>query len=101
MLIDRYITRAQLNAFIIVFVSLAGLYFVFDAFTNLDEFSAHAAKAGGLAKVLAVYYGYRLIWFFDATSPVISLCRSSHDRANMALANEITGLVASKNQISR
>ena len=48
MLIDRYITRAQLNAFVIVFVSLAGLYFVFDAFTNMEEFIAHAAEKGGL-----------------------------------------------------
>jgi lipopolysaccharide export LptBFGC system permease protein LptF len=73
MLIDRYIGRAQLHAFVVVFVSLAGLYFVFDAFTNMEEFLSHAAETGSLAKVLASYYGCRLIWFFDATSPVISL----------------------------
>jgi len=36
-----------------------------------------------------------------ARSAVSSLCRSSQDSANIALASEITGLVASKNQISR
>ena len=36
-----------------------------------------------------------------ASKAVSSLCRSSHDSANMALASEITGLVASKNEISR
>ena len=36
-----------------------------------------------------------------ASSAVSSLCRSSHDSANMALAREITGLVASKKEISR
>jgi lipopolysaccharide export system permease protein len=94
MLIDRYITRAQLSAFIIVFTSLAGLYFVFDAFTNLDEFGAHAAKSGGLAKVLAAYYGYRLIWFFDATSPVISLASAMFALSWLERHNEITALLA-------
>ena len=56
MLIDRYLTRAQLHAFVVVFVSLAGLYFVFDAFTNMEEFISHAAETGGLVKVLASYY---------------------------------------------
>ena len=45
MLIDRYITRAQFHAFLIVFVSLAGLTFVVDAFTNMEEFIAHSAEA--------------------------------------------------------
>jgi lipopolysaccharide export system permease protein len=94
MLIDRYITRAQLNAFVIVFVSLAGLYFVFDAFTNMDEFSAHAKKAGGLARVLASYYGYRLIWFFDATSPVISLASAMFALSWLERHNELTALLA-------
>ena len=94
MLIDRYITRAQLNAFVIVFISLAGLYFVFDAFTNLDEFGAHAAKTGSLAKVLAAYYGYRLIWFFDATSPVISLASAMFALSWLERHNELTALLA-------
>jgi lipopolysaccharide export system permease protein len=94
MLIDRYISRAQLNAFVIVFVSLAGLYFVFDAFTNMDEFSNHAKKSGGLAKVLAAYYGYRLIWFFDATSPVISLASAMFALSWLERHNELTALLA-------
>ena len=44
MLIDRYLIRAQLQAFCIVFISLAGLTFVIDAFTNLEEFMLHAEK---------------------------------------------------------
>ena len=48
MLIDRHLIRAQLQAFCIVFISLAGLTFVIDAFTNLEEFMLHAEKTGGL-----------------------------------------------------
>ena len=36
-----------------------------------------------------------------ASSAVSSLCRSSHDKANIPLASEIMGLVASKNEMSR
>ena len=94
MLIDRYIARAQLNAFVIVFVSLAGLTFVVDAFTNMEEFLAHAAEGGGLWKVLGKYYGYRLISFFDATSPVISLASAMFALSWLERHNELTALLA-------
>lgn len=94
MLIDRYLGRAQLHAFLVVFVSLAGLYFVFDAFTNLEEFLAHAAEQGSLAQVLASYYSCRLIWFFDATSPVISLASAMFALSWLERHNELTALLA-------
>lgn len=94
MLIDRYITRAQLQAFVIVFVSLAGLTFVVDAFTNMEEFIAHASEAGGLWKVLGTYYGYRLISFFDATSGVISLASAMFALSWLERHNELTALLA-------
>ena len=94
MLIDRYITRAQVNAFMVVFVSLAGLYVVFDAFTNMDEFSEYAAQAGGLARVLGSYYGVRLIWFFDAASPVITLASAMFALSWLERHNELTALLA-------
>jgi len=94
MLIDRYIGRAQLHAFVVVFVSLAGLYFVFDAFTNMEEFLSHAADKGSLAQVLASYYGCRLVWFFDATSPVISLASAMFALSWLERHNELTALLA-------
>jgi lipopolysaccharide export system permease protein len=94
MLIDRYITRAQLHAFVVVFVSLAGLYFVFDAFTNMEEFITHAAESGSLARLLAGYYGCRLVWFFDATSPVITLASGMFALSWLERHNELTALLA-------
>ena len=99
MLIDRYIARAQLQAFLIVFVSLAGLTFVVDAFTNIEEFIAHAPEAGGLARVLGAYYGYRLISFFDATSPVISL--ASAIRASMMRSRGEAGVWSCRSALVR
>ena len=94
MLIDRYLLRAQFQAFCIVFISLAGLTFVIDAFTNLEEFALHAEKTGGLARVLGTYYGYRLISFFDATSPIISLASGMFALSWLERHNELTALLA-------
>ena len=94
MLIDRYIGRAQLHAFVVVFVSLAGLYLVFDAFTNMEEFVSHAAERGSLVAVLAAYYGCRMVWFFDATSPVISLASAMFALSWLERHNELTALLA-------
>ena len=94
MLIDRYLFRAQLQAFCIVFLSLAGLTFIIDAFTNLEEFVSHGEQAGGLARVLGKYYGYRLISFFDATSPVISLASGMFALSWLERHNELTALLA-------
>lgn len=94
MLIDRYLTKAQFHAFFIVFVSLAGLTFVVDAFTHIEEFLSHAAEAGGLAVLLGSYYGYRLISFFDATSPVIALASAMFALSWLERHNELTALLA-------
>jgi len=94
MLIDRYIGRAMLHAFVIVFVSLAGLYVVFDAFTNMEEFISRSTESGGLARLLAAYYGCRMVWFFDATSPVISLASGMFALSWLERHNEITALLA-------
>ena len=94
MLIDRYIGRAQLHAFVVVFVSLAGLYFVFDAFTNMEEFITHAAESGSLASLLLSYYSCRLVWFFDATSPVITLASGMFALSWLERHNELTALLA-------
>jgi lipopolysaccharide export system permease protein len=94
MLIDRYVARAQLHAFVIVFISLAGLTFVVDAFTNLEEFIGHAASAGGLGRVLGYYYGCRLISFFDATSSVIALASAMFALSWLERHHELTALLA-------
>ncbi len=94
MLIDRYITRAQLHAFVIVFVSLAGLYMVFDAFTNMEEFISHAAESGSLVKVLAAYYSARMVWFFDMSSPIIAMASAMFALSWLERHNELTALLA-------
>ncbi len=42
-IIDRYLLRQFLHTFSICFLSLTGIFIVFDAFTNLEAFM-HCAK---------------------------------------------------------
>ena len=48
-IIDRYLLRQFLHTFVICFLSLTGLYIVFDAFTNLEAFM-HCAKGSQLLR---------------------------------------------------
>ena len=41
-IIDRYLLRQFLQNFVICFMSLMGVYVVFDAFTNLEAFMKFA-----------------------------------------------------------
>ncbi len=94
MLIDRYISRAQFHAFAILFISLAGLYFVLDAFTNMEEFISHAADSGKLVSLLSSYYSARFVWFFDAMGPAIVLASAMFALSWLERHNELTALLA-------
>jgi lipopolysaccharide export system permease protein len=94
MLIDRYLSRAMVQSAVIVFVSLAGLYLVFDAFTNLDSILGNAPETGGVLGLLATYYGCRMVWFFDATSQVVTLAGAMFALSWLERHNELTALLA-------
>ncbi len=93
-IIDRYILRQFVQNFVICFVSLTGLYLVFDAFANLDEFLRYADKQGGLARVMGGYYFYRSIFFFDRTSGILTLIAAMFTVAWVRRHNELTALMA-------
>ena len=50
-IIDRYLLRQFVQTFLICFLSLVGLFIVFDLFTNLEEFVTCGKKAGGVMRV--------------------------------------------------
>ncbi len=94
LLIDRYLLRQFFTVFGICFCSLAGLYVVADALGHLEEFINAGAKSGGLAAVMAEYYGYRLISFFDRTSGILTLISAMFTLAWFQRHNEMTALMA-------
>jgi len=93
-IIDRYLLRTFARTLLICYVSLVGLYVVFDAFTNLEEFLRCAGRAGGLLHLLWSFYSYRSIVFFDRTSALLALVASMFTVAWLQRHNEMTALMA-------
>jgi lipopolysaccharide export system permease protein len=93
-IIDRYLLRQFLKTYCICFLSLTGLYVVFDAFTHLEDFFNSAEKAGGLLRLMGTYYAYRSVLFFDRTSALLTLVSAMFTVAWIQRFNEMTALQA-------
>lgn len=100
-IIDRYLLRQFIQVFIICFCSLTGLYIVFDAFTNLDEFAKAAEKEGNLLSLMGTFYAYRSVYFFDRTSGILALISAMFTITWIQRHNELTALAAAGIQTSR
>jgi lipopolysaccharide export system permease protein len=93
-IIDRYLLRQFFQVLGICLLSLIGLYIVIDAFGNLDHFVDYADKHGGLLGIMATYYAYRAIMFFDRTSGVLTLVAVMFTVTWIQRHQEMTALLA-------
>lgn len=94
LIIDRYLLRQFLQVFAICFVSLTGLYVVFDAFTNLDEFLRYADQNGRLMQVMAEFYAYRSVLFFDRMGAMLAMVAGMFTLTWFQRHNELVALMA-------
>lgn len=86
---DRYLLRLFIKVLLSCFLSMAGLYIVIDAFSNLDEFLGYGDVA-----VVAKYYSARLPWFFDRASGLLALLAAMFAVTWLQKTNEFTALMA-------
>ena len=93
-IIDRYLLGQFLWTFFVCYLSLTGLYIVFDAFTNLEEFLDTAAKGGGLLRVMGPYYAYRSILFFDRAAGLLTLVSAMFTVTWIQRHNEMAALMS-------
>ena len=93
-LLDRYLLRQFVQIFVICFLSLMGLYLVIDLFGHLDSFSAEAEREGSLLKVIAEYYGYQSIGFFDRTSGILAMISAMFTVTWLQRHQEMTAMLA-------
>jgi lipopolysaccharide export system permease protein len=93
-IIDRYLLRQFVQVFLICFTSITGLYLVFDAFSNLDEFMRYTEKEGGLLLVMGEFYAYRSIFFFDRASGMLTMIAGMFTVTWIQRHNELTALLA-------
>ena len=93
-LLDRYLLRQFVQIFVICFLSMMGLYLVIDLFGHLDNFSAQAEREGNLLKVIAGYYGYQSIGFFDRTSGILAMISAMFTVTWLQRHQEMTAMLA-------
>lgn len=93
-ILPRYLLRQFLQIFVICFVSLIGLYVVIDAFGHLDHFSSYAEKEGNLLGVIARYYSYHMLSFFNGVSGLLAMISAMFTIGWLARHQEITALMA-------
>lgn len=93
-ILPRYLLRQFLQIFVICFISLIGLYIVIDAFGHLDSFSSYAEKEGNLLGVIARYYAYHSLAFFDGTSGLLAMISAMFSVAWLARHQELTAMMA-------
>jgi len=93
-IMDRYLLRQFIQTFVICFLSLVGLFIIFDLFTNLEEFVTCGRKAGGVLPFIAEYYMYQTIMFFDRTGGVLALISAMFTVAWIQRHNEMTALMS-------
>lgn len=70
---DRYLIARYLQIFVILFVSMFGLFVVIDGFSNVDEFQEHSASAWNLLTRMASYYSYQSTMFLDMCGPILTV----------------------------
>lgn len=93
-IIDRFLLRQYAMTFIVCFVSMTGLYIVFDAFTNLDAFFEAGEEHGSLWGIVGRFYLFRTILFFDRSSGVLALISAMFTLTQLQRHNEMTSLSA-------
>ena len=72
-IVDRYIFWKFFRIFVLCYVSLVGLYVVFDLFTNFDDFAKAKAPLLRLATSIAEYYFVNSFVFIDMIFPFLTL----------------------------
>jgi lipopolysaccharide export system permease protein len=94
-IIDRYVLRQFVKTFAICWISLTGLFVIVDAFSNLDEFMARAKQTQQpLLVILADYYLYRALAFFDGISAVLAMISAMFTLTGLQRHNELTAIMA-------
>jgi lipopolysaccharide export system permease protein len=72
-ILDRQRYWSYIKAYVICYFSLAGLYIVIDAFSNLDEFTKRADGIVEITQVMARYYLIHQSQFFGQVCGVIGM----------------------------
>ncbi len=69
---DRYLLSKFLHVYVILFVTLFGLFVVIDGFTNVDNFQKDGDSATTILSKMLTYYAYQSSLFFDMIGSILA-----------------------------
>jgi hypothetical protein len=69
---DRYLLYKYLHVYVILFVTLFGLFVVIDGFSNVDGFQQDGQNTLEVLTKMASYYAYQSSLFFDMIGSILS-----------------------------
>lgn len=93
-ILDRYVLRTYVKVLLVCFLSCSGLYIMVDTAGNFEEFANYGKVKGGMLRVLAEYYGPRVLQLFDRTSGLLALIAAMFSVAWLQRTNEWTAIMA-------
>lgn len=94
-LLDRYLLKNFVKAWLVLFISLVSLYVVIDAFSHFEELlQASRYLQKSITETMAIYYSYQLVLIFDRLCPVILLLAATFTIAWLQRQNELVPLLS-------
>ena len=93
-IMDRYLLSRYVHSFLVMFITLCGLYLVIDAFTRFDEFSENSGGTMAIIKHMSGYYAFRVLLFFDRIAGVVGMMAAIFTLTWLQRQGELTALFA-------
>lgn len=93
-ILDRERYRAYLRAYLICFIALVGMYIVFHAFSQIDEFAEVSDGTLDLLRRMGRYYLIRTSQFYDQLCGVIGMMAAIFTVTWMQKDNELVAMLA-------
>lgn len=93
-IMDRYLLSRYVHSFLVMFITLCGLYLVIDAFTRFDEFSENSGGTTAIIKHMSGYYAFRALLFFDRIAGVVGMMAAIFTLTWLQRQGELTALFA-------
>jgi lipopolysaccharide export system permease protein len=93
-LLDRSLIYAYLKSYLVVLVSLIGLFVVVDLFTNLDKFTQNSKGFEKLLEHIGIFYANKLPQIFDHLCEAIVLLAAMFTVALIQRNNELLPLLS-------
>lgn len=98
---DRYLLRRFLHTFVILFVTLYGLYVVIDGFTNVDSFQEGTDDLVVMLRRMASYYAYQSSMMVDLLGPTVAVASVMVVAALLVKNNEYQPILAAGVPLAR